>query len=90
MSTQTAHPESEPDDLESRARELTEEIEKKLAQAKSVCGVMMHMKDIDSLIADSLWTAESLIEDAEKAARELGRLLHAQPCHDTSPARSER
>ncbi|MGH8590578.1 MAG: hypothetical protein ACREXX_14960 [Gammaproteobacteria bacterium] len=73
-------------DLESRARELTEEIEKKLAQARSVCGLVMHMKDIDSLIADSLWTAESLIEDAGKAFGEL-KLIQYPP---TSPPRSER
>jgi hypothetical protein len=32
---------------------------------------MMHMNNIDSLIGESLWAAEGLIEDAEKAFKEL-------------------
>ena len=55
----------------SRAWNLAEEVAKKLTQAKAVCGVMMHMKDIDELIEESLWAAEGLIEDAEKAFKEL-------------------
>ena len=55
----------------SRGYDLCEEITKKLTQAKAVCGAMMSSAKADTIIADSLWAAESLIEDAEKAFDEL-------------------
>jgi len=55
----------------SRAWDLAEEIEKKLTHARAVCGVMIHMNDIDEVIEEALSAAEDLIEDAQKAFKEL-------------------
>jgi len=38
---------------------------------KAVCGVKMSSEQAGTIIAESLWAAESLIEDAEKAFEEL-------------------
>jgi hypothetical protein len=64
----------------SRELDLHDEINRKLTQAKGICGAMVHINNIDSLIADSLWAAESLIEDAEKAVEELGEIYKARHC----------
>jgi hypothetical protein len=48
-----------------------EEVAKKLVQAKGVIGAMMHMDDMDEIVREALWAAESLIEDAEKAFKEF-------------------
>jgi hypothetical protein len=42
-----------------RAWDLAEEVDKKLTQAKAVCGLMLHMKDMDELIEEAAWAAES-------------------------------
>ena len=62
---------SSSEDPSMRAWHLAEEVEKKLIQAKAVCGVMMHMKDMDELIGEAAWAAEGLIEDAETSFKEL-------------------
>jgi hypothetical protein len=73
MSEVTARAEASPDEQSSRELDLHDEINRKLTQAKGICGALVHINNIDSLIADSLWAAESLIEDAEKALEELAR-----------------
>ncbi|MGI8426722.1 MAG: hypothetical protein ACR2M4_09050 [Actinomycetota bacterium] len=66
-----ARTEASPDEQSSRGYDLCEELDKKLTQAKGVCGAMMHMNNIDAITGESLWALESLIEDAEKAFEEL-------------------
>jgi hypothetical protein len=71
MSKVKASAEATSDEQSSRGYDLCEEIDKKLTQAKGVCGALLSSAQADTIIADSLWAAESLIEDAEKAFEEL-------------------
>jgi hypothetical protein len=78
MSDVMAGTEASPDEQSSRAYDLSEEIDKKLAQARGICGVMLHVQGIDQPIAESMSAAEDLIEDAQKAFTEL-RHIPDQP-----------
>jgi hypothetical protein len=73
----------------SRASDLAEEIEKKLTRAKTLCGAMMQVTDIDSVIADSLWAAEGLVADAEKAFKELRDIGLWEPNRVRAPEKPE-
>jgi hypothetical protein len=74
MSEVAARTEASSDEQSSRELDLHDEINRKLTQAKGICGALVHVNNIDAPIADSLWAAESLIEDAEKALEELGEI----------------
>jgi hypothetical protein len=60
-----------PEEQSSRGYDLCEEIDKKLGQARGICGVLMEAQSIDDPISEALSAAEELIEDAEKAFDEL-------------------
>lgn len=56
------------------AFDLRDEIDKKLSQAKGICGVIRVGRDmamVEKEIRASLWVVDELIEDAEKAVNEL-------------------
>jgi hypothetical protein len=59
----------------SKAHELRDEINKKLAQAKGICWVIHGGEDLavigDESIKDSLWAVDELIEQAQSAFKEL-------------------
>ncbi len=74
MSKQTAHTESEPGP--SSEWELTNEIEKKLAQAKGILVLIGEGEnDLDEKITNSLWAACDLIVGANEGVEELWSLI---------------
>jgi hypothetical protein len=65
MSKLKASPQSE------RGYDLCELLDKRITQAKGVCGAMMHMHNIDTVTGGALGALESLLDEAKKAFEEL-------------------
>lgn len=60
----------------SRAYDLSEDVDKKLAQVRGICGSMLSVPGVDEPVAEALSAAEDLIEYAQKAFKELRHIYH--------------
>jgi hypothetical protein len=61
-----------------RGYDLCDLLDKRITQAKGVCGAMLHMRNLDATTGEALGALESLLDETEKAFEELHSIYLAE------------